>query len=50
MNTAIRTIARWETVRPPRMIDDLIRLSEVAAKYGRRDLVKAFLPHPSFRL
>lgn len=44
MNTAIRTIARWETIRPPKAADTLNALADLAAKHDRYDLVNTFLP------
>jgi transcriptional regulator with XRE-family HTH domain len=42
MKTAIRTIARWETIRPPSG-GTLIQLAKVAGTAGRVDLVEVFL-------
>jgi len=44
MDAAVRTIARWETVRPPKAVATLSALADLAAKNDRHDLADAFLP------
>jgi propanediol dehydratase small subunit len=42
MKTAIRTIARWETVRPPKG-KALASLAQLAREAGRHDLAYEFM-------
>lgn len=47
MGVTVRTIARWETVRPPKGFDTLTALSHLASKNDRHDLAMTFLHAPN---
>jgi transcriptional regulator with XRE-family HTH domain len=47
MKTAIRTVARWETVQPPKAFDTLSAFAHLAVKNDRYDLIRSFLPSPT---
>lgn len=42
IGVAVRTVARWETVRPPKDLLTLVDLAELALRHGQEELFRAF--------